>query len=171
MRAFAFLRGINVGNRRPKKDDLIAAVAGDGIEDVSTYQAAGNVAFATELPPSTLEPVLEQRLQAALGYEVVTLVRSLDELVALVDHLPALDDGEKHQVVLFRHPPDDATRAAYTAAAEPTDRLSWRDRELVWTHVGGLLDSGLSTVALAGDGPPQTVRTGGTIERLVAKFR
>ncbi len=171
MRAFAFLRGINVGNRRPKKDELVAAVAGDGIGDVSTYQAAGNLAFATDLDHDELERLLEQRLEAALGYEVVTLVRSLDELAALVDDLPSLADGEKHQVVFFRHAPDDTVRVAYEAATEPTDRLHWRDRELVWTHVGGMMDSGLSNVALAGDGPPQTVRTAGTVERLVAKFR
>ncbi len=171
MRAFAFLRGINVGNRRPKKDELIAAIAGDGIDDVSTYQAAGNLAFTTDLGPDELEPVLEQRLETTLGYEVVTLVRALDDLVALVDDLPELADGEKHQVVFFRDSPDDEVRAAYESAAEDTDRLRWRDRELVWTHVGGMMDSGLSNVALAGDGPPQTVRTAGTVERLVAKFR
>ena len=171
MRAFAFLRGINVGNRRPKKDELVAAVAGDGLDDVSTYQASGNLLFETDRAPAALEPELEARLQAALGYEVLTLVRTLDELAALVDELPELADGEKHQVVFFRHPPDKTLRNMYAEAAETTDRLQWRDRELVWTHVGGMMDSGLSKVTLAGSGPVQTVRTGNTVERLVAKFR
>ncbi len=141
MRAFAFLRGINVGNRRPKKDELVAAVAGPELDDVSTFLASGNLLFETGTAPDLLEPTLEERLAGALGYEVVTFVRTLSELAALA------------------------------ATAGDTDTLRPHRRETIWTHVGGMLDSPLAAMTPAPGSPVTTVRTANTVERLVAKFR
>ncbi len=171
MRSFAFLRGINVGGRRPRKDELIAAVDGPELHDVSTYQASGNLLFDTDTDDTTLGPILEERLEAALGYEVACFVRTLDDLTAIVDELPAPGSGEKHQIVFFAADPGAETREAYAAAAGSADTLRWRDRELVWTHEGGMLDSPLGDAMQRLIPPTNTVRTAGTIERLVAKFR
>lgn len=170
MRAFAFLRGINVGNRRPKTEALLAAVEGPELDEVSTFLASGNLLFATDRTPVDLEPVLEERLADRLGYEVTCFVRTLDELRAVVAALPVLGQGEKHQIAFFRDVVDDGTRAAYATAAGDTDVLRWRDRELVWTHVGGMLDSPLGAAMAKLVPPTNTVRTGNTVERLVAKF-
>ncbi len=171
MRSFAFLRGINVGNRRPKKDELVAAVAGPELHDVSTFQASGNVLFETDVPGPALEPLLEERLAERLGYDVACFVRSLDDLVAIVSDLPSLDPDQKHQVVFFAMPPGDETKAAYEDAAGATDDLRWRERELLWTHRGGMLDSPLGDALQRLIPPVNTVRTGATIERLVARSR
>jgi len=171
VRSFAFLRGINVGNRRPKKDELVAAVAGPELRDVSTFQASGNVLFETDVPGSTLEPLLEERLADRLGYEVPCFVRTLDDLVAIVGDLPALDPDQKHQVVFFATPPGDDTKAAYADAAGATDDLRWRERELLWTHRGGMLESPLGDALQRLIPPVTTVRTGATLERLIARSR
>ncbi len=171
MRSFAFLRGINVGNRRPKKDELIAAVAGPELRNVSTFQASGNVLFETDVDGAELEPVLEGRLAERLGFDVACFVRTLDDLVAIVGDLPPLDPDQKHQVVFFATPPDDNTKAAYEDAAGATDDLRWRERELLWTHRGGMLESPLGDALQRLIPPVHTVRTGATIERLVAKSR
>lgn len=170
MRAFAFLRGINVGNRRPKKDQLIAAVAGPELDDVSTYQASGNLLFDTELDPAAVEPLLEERLEAALGYEVVCFVRTLDELRALVDDLPPVGADEKHQVIFYKDDPGDEARAALADTKGPKDTLVPRRRETIWTHAGGMMDSPLAALTPKPGAPVTTVRTAATIERLVAKF-
>lgn len=170
VRAFAFLRGINVGNRRPKKDELIAAVAGPELDDVSTYQASGNLIFETDADLVDLETVLEQRLESALGYEVTCFVRTLDELADLVAALPALGPDEKHQVIFYKSDPGDEARAALASSAGPNDTLRPRGRETIWTHVGGMLDSPLQAMTPAAGAPVTTVRTAGTVERLVAKF-
>lgn len=169
MRAFAFLRGINVGNRRPKKDELIAAVDGPGLDDISTYQAAGNLAFETDRDPAELEPLLEERLEAALGYEVACFVRTIDELEDLVDALPEAGPDEKHQIIFYKVDPGDEARAELAATAGAGDTLRSRERETVWTHVGGMMDSPLAALTPAKGAPVTTVRTAGTIERLVAK--
>lgn len=170
VRAFAFLRGINVGNRRPKKDELIAAVEGPGLDDVSTYQASGNLLFETTADPSDLETLLEQRLEAALGYEVTCFVRTLDQLAELVRSLPTLGHDEKHQVIFYKSDPGDDARSALAATAGPNDTLRPRERETIWSHVGGMLDSPLQVMSPPSGWPVTTVRTAGTIERLVAKF-
>lgn len=169
-RAFAFLRGINVGNRRPKKDALIAAVAGPGLDDVSTYQASGNLSFTTEVESAELETMLEARLETALGYGVICFVRTLDELVRLVDELPPLSDDEKHQVIFYKSDPGAEVRSALDATAGPDDTLRARERETIWTHAGGMLDSPLQIMSPPAGWPVTTVRTAGTIERLVTKF-
>lgn len=170
MRAFAFLRGINVGNRRPKKEELVAAVAGPELDDVSTYQASGNLLFETTHDPAALETLLEERLEAALGYEVVCFVRTLDELRALVDELPDVGTDEKHQVIFYKVDPGDDARASLAATKGPTDTLRSRSRETIWTHVGGMMDSPLAALTPKPGAPVTTVRTAATIERLVAKF-
>lgn len=169
VRSVAFLRGINVGNRRPKKDDLTAAVAGPELEDVSTYQASGNLLFESEMDPAELEPLLEERLQASLGYEVTCFVRTLDELIDLVADLRPLGDDEKHEIIFYKSDPGDDARATLAATAGPTDTLRSRERETIWTHVGGMLDSPLQVMTPAAGAPVTTVRTAGTVERLVAK--
>ena len=118
-----------------------------------------------------LEPVLEGRLAERLGYEVACFVRSLDDLVAIVGDLPPLDPAQKHQVVFFARPPGEETKAAYEDAAGATDDLRWRERELLWTHRGGMLDSPLGDALQRLIPPVNTVRTGATIERLVARSR
>lgn len=171
VRAFAFLRGINVGNRRPKKDDLITAVTGPELSDVSTYQASGNVVFETDVGAAELEPVLERRLEERLGYDVVCFVRTLDELAEITAELPTPGPDEKHQIVFFADALGSHTREAYEEAAGSTDTLRWRDRELIWTHRGGMLESPLGDAMQKLIPPANTVRTAGTVERLVAKFR
>lgn len=171
MRAFAFLRGINVGGRRPKKDALTAAVAGPELGDVSTFLASGNLLFETDAAPDTLEPLLEQRLRDALGYDVVTFVRTLDELAELVDELPAPGEDEKHQVIFYKEDPGTEARQALARTAGETDRLRHRARETIWTHVGGMMDSPLAVMKPTAGAPVTTVRTANTVERMVAKFR
>lgn len=170
MRCVAFLRGINVGSRRPKKDELVAAVAGPELADVSTYQASGNVLFETDRDAGDLEALLEPRIEERLAYDVACFVRTLDELRAIIDDLPELGDGEKHQIVFFKDPPTDELREAFADAAGSTDSLVWHGRELLWTHRGGLLDSSLGAALQRLVPPPHTVRTGATVERLVAKL-
>ena len=169
MRVVAFLRGINVGNRRPKKDELVAAVAGPEFTEVSTYQASGNLLFESTLTPADAEPLLEDRLAATLGYEVACFVRSVDELRAMLDAVPEPDEGAKHEIIFYRTDPGDAARAALAATAGPNDTLRPMGRETLWTHVGGMSESPLAALTPRPGAPVTTVRTVATIRRIVDK--
>src|SRR3954466_1331358 len=72
-RSFAFLRGINLGNRRPLMSRLRELFAELGLEQVETFIASGNVVFST--PPkdgASLEKQIASHLEASLGYPVDT---------------------------------------------------------------------------------------------------
>lgn len=170
VRLVAFLRGINVGNRRPKKDELIAAVAGPEFADVSTYQASGNLLFTSELEPAAAEPVLEQRLEASLGYEVTCFVRSVDELRTLLAGIPEPGPGAKHEIIFYKSDPGDEARVALAATAGPNDTLRSMGRQTLWTHVGGMSESPLAALTPRPGAPVTTVRTAATIDRIVDKF-
>ncbi len=45
-RYVAFLRGMNLGNRRIKNEELRAEFEAMGFEEVATFRASGNVIFA-----------------------------------------------------------------------------------------------------------------------------
>lgn len=166
----AFLRGINVGNRRPKKAELVAAVAGPEFTDVSTYQASGNLVLDTELGPGDAEQLLRRRLEAALGYEVTCFVRSLDDLRTVLGSVAEPPDGAKHEIIFYQDDPGDVARAALAATAGPNDTLRPLGRETVWTHVGGTSGSPLAALTPRPGAPVTTVRTAATIQRIVDKF-
>lgn len=81
-RYVAFLRAVNVGGRIVKMDALRGHFEAAGFANVETFIASGNVIFDTRATAGpALEAKIEAALKKALGYEVPTFVRSLDEVV------------------------------------------------------------------------------------------
>jgi uncharacterized protein (DUF1697 family) len=84
-RFVAFLRGMNLGNRRIKNEELRAHFEAMGFEEVSTFRASGNVIFAT--PKREAEGKLAARVEAELderlGYDVPVFLRSDKEMTAI----------------------------------------------------------------------------------------
>lgn len=80
----AFLRGINLGKRRVKMDDLAALFRALKFIDVATFIASGNVIFSAQSTDSAkLERKIAAHLAHALGYEVDTFVRTRGEVAAI----------------------------------------------------------------------------------------
>ena len=102
----AFLRGVNLGKRTVKSAELKAAFEALGFENVKTLLASGNVLFdaATD---KDLKARIETGLKAQFGFEVGTVLRSLDDLAAMVKSDPfKRQEGEdaKLHVMLFDAP-------------------------------------------------------------------
>src|SRR6476646_4948809 len=89
-RYVAFLRGMNLGKRRIKNDELRAHFEAMGFEQVATFRASGNVIFVT--PKREAEAKLADRVEAELderlGYDVPVFLRSADELAAIAAMKP-----------------------------------------------------------------------------------
>ncbi|HEY7686119.1 MAG TPA: DUF1697 domain-containing protein [Gemmatimonadales bacterium] len=88
-RLIAFLRAINVGGHVVTMEKLRGLFAALGLKDVATFIASGNVIFAkpvTGLP--VLHQRIEDRLHAALGYEVKTFLRTEAEVAAIAAYQP-----------------------------------------------------------------------------------
>lgn len=179
-RLVAFLRGINLGNRRLTNDRLRAVVEDAGLEGVAVYQASGNVVFDDPgRPPDAVARELERHLEATLGYPVDTFVRTIPELEAIAEWDPpraAESERFKAHVLFLRAAPDDedaAPLAAHLRTLETEDdRLHLRGREIYWFRRGGLSTASISALGPDGitGGRTGTMRTLGTVRRIVKKF-
>jgi uncharacterized protein (DUF1697 family) len=86
---YAFLRGINVGGRVVKMDALTQIFLSLKLKNVKTFIQSGNVIF--ESPEKNVKAhaeKIEKKLLKELGYEVPTLLRTHEELEALIQHDP-----------------------------------------------------------------------------------
>lgn len=135
MRRVAFLRGINLGNRRLTMDELQGHVEASGLDDVATYQASGNVVFDDPgAKSSVLERRLEAHLERTLGYPVATFVRSLAELRDVVSAeawREREEVGFRPQVIFLRTDADPEVEEALARLEGPDDRFRILGREIV----------------------------------------
>jgi uncharacterized protein (DUF1697 family) len=176
-RYVAFLRGMNLGNRRIKNDELRGHFERMGMAEVATFRASGNVVFATDSgePEAALAERVEEELDAMLGYDVPVFLRSGAEVTAIAAFAPfepAVVEFSKGklQVSLLQAEPPAAARAEVLALAGDEDRLAIEGRELYWLPSGGILDSQLDLKAIEALLGPDTRRTMGTIEQIAAKY-
>ncbi len=82
-RYIAFLRAINVGGHTVKMDQLRLLFEKLGLSNVETFIASGNVIFRSEEEPDALQTRIESHLNASLGYEVATFLRTDAEVAAI----------------------------------------------------------------------------------------
>jgi uncharacterized protein (DUF1697 family) len=104
----AFLRAINVGNRRFAKDAIVRACEEAGYTDVETYINTGNVRVTTtQRSRSKVEATLEQAFETAAGFDVSTIVLTPKELSAIAADADELGQGHLglHYVSLLKEPP------------------------------------------------------------------
>src|SRR5579885_1876115 len=89
-RCVALLRGINVGgNKLIKMDALRAAFLSQGLENVKSLLASGNVVFDTqETDVPALAGHIEAALQERFGHQIPVILRTLDEIRTLVESDP-----------------------------------------------------------------------------------
>ncbi|HKO36857.1 MAG TPA: DUF1697 domain-containing protein [Solirubrobacterales bacterium] len=176
-RYVAFLRGMNLGGRRIKNEELRRHFEEMGFEEVATFRASGNVVFAA--PKREAEAKLARRVEAELGerlgYEVPVFLRSVEEVAAIAAREPF--DAEavtkskgKLQVSFLAKKPSAAARKKALATATDEDLLAVEGRELYWLPSGGISESDLDWRPIEAALGPGTIRTMGTVEQIAAKY-
>jgi uncharacterized protein (DUF1697 family) len=169
-RYVAFLRGMNLGNRRIKNDELRALFEGFEFDEVATFRASGNVVFtASDGSEKALAERIEAGLGEGLGYEVPVFLRSCAEVGEIAARKRVKGSDGKLQDSLLYKPPAAKARRDVLALATEEDLLAIEGRELYWLPSGGLLDSKLDLKAIDTLVGPDTRRTMGTIEQIAAK--
>jgi uncharacterized protein (DUF1697 family) len=174
-RYVAFLRGMNIGGRRIKNEELRREFEALDLGDVSCFRASGNVIFACEENDEAgLTSRIEAGLTESLGYEVPVFLRSDAELRAIAALEPFDPDlveasAGKLQVSLLLKQPKAAARREVLAMANDEDRLALEGRDLYWLPSGGMLDSSLDLKAVDALIGLSTRRTKGTIDQIAAK--
>jgi uncharacterized protein (DUF1697 family) len=169
-RHVALLRAVNVGGRVVKMEQLRRIFESLGFRNVSTLINSGNVLFESSESPAALESAIERRLQMELGYPVLTFIRSIDQLRAIVAHKPFKDDRPGSLHVLFLKVPPSATAArTLISGSNAVDRFQVRGREAFWhatKGVGGSTFSGAKIEKIVG---PATARNITTVGKLAEK--
>jgi len=136
-RYVAFLRAVNVGGHVVKMERLRRHFEETGFTGVATYIASGNVLFtAGRGRAATLEAKIERTLEAALGWEVATFLRTPAEVadVAAREPFPPDDVAVAHGVYVgfLKAPLGPEQHDFLHGLRTPTDELAVLGREVWW---------------------------------------
>lgn len=173
MRQVLLLRGINLGpNRRVAMADLSEALTAAGYKDVQTYVQSGNVVLSSSKPSNELGREAERVIAERFGFDVGVVVRSRDELAAVVAANPladVADNPKRYQVSFLDGELDDAVvERLHRLVAEP-EALVIDGREIYAWHPAGVARSKLwNGLAGKGLGVTATARNWTTVETLLA---
>jgi uncharacterized protein (DUF1697 family) len=173
-RFVAFLRAVNVGGRVVKMDALKKHFEAMGFLEVESFIASGNVVFSSK-GARGLDGKIAAALGRALGYEVSTFVRTIDEVVAAAAYEPfPKRDAARFPTYLFGFLSKnlDAEGVVRLRALEtPEDRFHVRGRDFWWLskhHQARPVITGRALEKALGE--PTTLRNVNTIRRMAERY-
>lgn len=173
MRSVALLRAVNVGGRVVKMERLRQAFVEAGYTTAETFIASGNVVF--DVPPrqrASIEAKIERLLHAALGFEVATFVRSIDDMQAVAGFSPFKEgEGAGLYVGFLRSAPPPALSRRVREYSAGLDEFAVHGREVYWRRA----ERGMGQVNQAAKlekmlEMPATFRNITTVRRLAERF-
>ncbi len=165
----ALLRAVNLGARnKVPMADLRALLEQAGHASVRTYIASGNVLFETRSRSrAKVAAELEALVAEAFGVATTAILRTPDELAAVVAGHPFGDDTSQTHVSFLAAAPDAAAVARLTDADHGPDRAALAGAHVYLQFPHGVQGSRLSAGTLE-----QLLRVPGTVRnwRTVAKL-
>jgi uncharacterized protein (DUF1697 family) len=174
-RYVAFLRGINLGKRRPPMSQLRALFEELDFTKVETFIASGNVLFTSGgKSRAALETQIARQLQKSLGYAVDTFIRTAEEVVAIGQAKMFPEDGAPGMTIHVGFLHDalaPATARKLAAVRTATDEFRVRGREYHWLCRGRMSDSKVWTLpeVKALRLPSSSMRNVTSLRKLIAK--
>ena len=170
----AFLRAINVGGRRVSMGDLAAEFESLELDEVTTYQASGNVSFTSERPATELETAVAAQLERELGYDVPTIVRSLAELEVLCASPVFAEEAQQPNCKLYVSFVTEPMGAEHVAAlaelGNGVDSFARVERDVFWLRDIDAGESMTNSDLEKALGVVATRRTIATVQKIVAKL-
>lgn len=97
----ALLRGINLGKRQLKMEDLRTIAADLGLDQPRTYIASGNLLFRSDQSETVLKRMLESALANHMSARVEVMIRTADELAETVMANPFASEDSSRVVAIF----------------------------------------------------------------------
>jgi uncharacterized protein (DUF1697 family) len=171
----AFLRAINVGGRIVKMEALRTHFESLGFTDVETFIASGNVIFDAKGKEEVLRRKIEAHLEAALGHEVATFLRTPAEVEAISQYVAfdaALMTSAQALNVAFLHEPlDENACETLMSLRSDIDEFSMNGREVYWLCRKKQSDSKFSNALFERKLKVQaTFRGINTVRKLIEKY-
>jgi uncharacterized protein (DUF1697 family) len=169
-RLVALLRGINLGSkRRVAMADLRELMAELGYEDVRTVLQSGNIIFTGA--KAKARETLEAGLQDRYGFKVDVVLRTMDELRAVVQNEPfgeEATDLTRSFVVFLPSKPNASALAALAEQAFAPDKFETGGRELyAWCPEGMQNSALMRALGKPGLAETATVRNMSTVKKLL----
>jgi uncharacterized protein (DUF1697 family) len=137
-----FLRAVNLGKRTVKMARLAELVEGLGCTDVWTYINSGNVVFDATGARADIEHKIGSALEAELGFEATTFVRTAVELrKALAVDPFCVAEGDTYFITFLQGPPPADVARTLEAASNDFDTLVVIGRDVHWRMHGKSTDT------------------------------
>jgi uncharacterized protein (DUF1697 family) len=144
----AFLRAVNLGQRKVKMPHLVELFSGLGYQDVWTYINSGNVVFEASGSRAMLERHVETTLEKELGFEVTTFVRTAAQLRAALAFEPfPVAPGDTYFVTFLKDGLPKPKAKALEALSNDFDTVVVEGRDVHWRMHGKSTDTKLATKA------------------------
>ena len=165
----ALLRGVNLGKRQLKMEDLRRIAGQLGLEDVMTYIASGNLLFQSTKREAALKKMLEEALADHMGVKVGVMIRTAKELAAANVANPFKDKASNYTVAFFL---DDAPHKDAPDAAKKVDGelMALGKREIYVHYPRGQGQSRLAIPA-ARDGTARNMNTVAKLAELAKELK
>jgi uncharacterized protein (DUF1697 family) len=172
---FAFLRAVNVAGHQPvAMADLRSVLAKIGMHEPQSVLQSGNLIFRSS-PKRTdeLESLLEREAAKRLALETDIMVRSADELAAIVSANPFRAEAKSdpgHLVVLFcKAETEKALVSELAASITGREKVRAKGKQLYIFYTDGIGRSRLTNAAIERKiGTSGTGRNWNTVLRLAA---
>lgn len=170
-RHVALLRAVNLGSRnRVSMPELRELLARLGYADVETLLQSGNVGLTSRLSPRRLERELRKQIADALGVDTPVIVRTRDELAAVVERDPfgdEADDPKRYQVTFLSQEPSAEVAHELAEADVAPERIALIGRELYTWQPNGIQRSKAERLRGSPRLPPGTARNWSTVTKLL----
>jgi len=130
----AFLRAVNVGNRRVDMATARDVLTHLGYEDVGSYVNSGNLLFSATGNAADLQAAIRAALEDRFGFELTTFVRTAAQVRALVEARPfgELASGHTHFALLPLTKLTAREKRAVEAMSNEQDEVVVRGRDVHW---------------------------------------
>jgi uncharacterized protein (DUF1697 family) len=142
-----------------------------GFEDVRTYVQSGNIVLSSDAPPGDVAERCEQVIAEEFGFDVPVVVRTRDELAAIVKRNPLRDvatEPKRYQVSFLDGKPDAKLVKELKSLAADSEEFAASGREFYAWHPEGVARSKLwNKLAGKGLGVTATARNWTTVTTLL----
>lgn len=139
-RYIALLRGINVGGHNKVPMAALRSVCESiGCTDVATYIQSGNVVLTSPLDAEKLRTTLASAIADQLGVAPAVLIRTPEQVAAVLDGnpFPAADPAHLH-VLFLADAPDKKLVSSLSDVDNPPEELAVRGAEVYFHLPNGL---------------------------------
>jgi len=167
-RYVALLRAVNVGGTgKLPMTELKAMCDEEGFGEIQTYIASGNVVFSAKHGAAKVKAALEKRLQVYAGKPVGVVVRSAEEIAAVLKANPFPNEPPNYTVAIFLDDPP-AKDALKDIRGQQDEQVRLGEREIYVAYGSGMGRSKLRIPAAA-KGTARNINTIAKLAELAAK--